>query len=274
MLGSFVIRFRRNCWLPHIAWTPPFKQPVSLTVFAAPGAVRNSCFLHKPSALGLIELFRCIIPVHNRPMIYGYVRVSTDGQSVDSQVRLLAEAGADRIFRETASGADGERAQLRRTLRQLEPGDLLMVTRLDRLARSTRDLLNTLAVISERRAGFRSLGDAWADTTTPHGRLMLTVLGGLAEFERELIRARTKDGRDRAKARGVKLGRRPKLTAHQRREALRRKGEGEPVREIARSYNVSHSTISRLAPETAASAAIPRRRQPTIRRTSYSEGKR
>ena len=90
-----------------------------------------------------------------------------------------------------------------------------MVTRLDRLARSTRDLLNTLAAITDRKAGFRSLGDAWADTTTAHGRLMLTVLGGLAEFERELIRARTGEGRARAKARGVKLGRKPKLTPHQ-----------------------------------------------------------
>jgi len=186
-------------------------------------------------------------------MIYGYARVSTDGQSVDSQVRTLVEAGTERVFRETASGADSERSQLRRVLRQLEEGDLLMVTRLDRLARSTRDLLNTLATISERKAGFRSLGDAWADTTTPHGRLMLTVLGGLAEFERELIRARTKEGRDRAKARGVKLGRKPKLTEHQRREVLRRKSEGEAVREIARSYNVSHSTISRQAPETGTS---------------------
>jgi DNA invertase Pin-like site-specific DNA recombinase len=89
--------------------------------------------------------------------------------------------------------------------------------------------------------------DTWADTTTPRGRLMLTVLGGLAEFEKELIRARTAEGRERAKARGVRLGRKPKLTDHQKREAIRRRDRlGEPVREIARSYNVSHSTISRL----------------------------
>ena len=123
---------------------------------------------------------------------------------------------------------------------------MLLVTRLDRLARSTRDLLNTLAAITERDAGFRSLGETWADTTTRHGRLMLTVLGGLAEFERELIRARTGEGRARAVARGVKMGRPPKLTVEQRQEALRRRDAGEPVREIARSYNVSHSTISRL----------------------------
>jgi DNA invertase Pin-like site-specific DNA recombinase len=151
------------------------------------------------------------------------------------------------VFREVASGAKTDRAQLRRVLAELGPGDVLTVTRLDRLARSTRDLLNTLATITDKKAGFRSLGDAWADTTTPHGRLMLTVLGGLAEFERDLIRARTGEGRERAKARGVKLGRKPKLTEHQKREAIRRRDrDGEPIREIARSYNVSHSTISRL----------------------------
>src|SRR5215213_1317899 len=114
-------------------------------------------------------------------MIYGYARVSTDGQSVETQVRQLTKAGCKKVFREIASGAKTERARL-------EGSDLLMVTRLDRLARSTRDLLNTLAAITDKNAGFHSLGDAWADTTTAHGRLMLTVLGGLAEFERELIR--------------------------------------------------------------------------------------
>ena len=131
------------------------------------------------------------------------------------------------MFRETASGAKTDRAQLRQALDQLDAGDVLMVTRLDRLARSTRDLLNTLATIADSKAGFRSLGDTWADTTTPHGRLMLTVLGGLAEFERELIRARTGEGRARAKARGVKLGRKPKLTPHQKSEAIERRERGE-----------------------------------------------
>jgi DNA invertase Pin-like site-specific DNA recombinase len=180
-------------------------------------------------------------------MIYGYARVSTDGQTVDAQVRQLTKAGCKKVFREVASGAKTDRAQLRRLLDVLDAGDVLMVTRLDRLARSTRDLLNTLASIAGKGAGFRSIGDTWADTTTPHGRLMLTVLGGLAEFERELIRARTGEGRARAKARGVKLGRRPKLTLHQKREALARRDGGEPITEIARSYNVHHSTISRLA---------------------------
>jgi len=181
-------------------------------------------------------------------MIYGYARVSTDGQTLDAQLHALREAGAESTFRETASGAKADRAQLRRALDQLSAGDVLVVTRLDRLARSTRDLLNVLAQIAAKEARFRSLADTWADTTTPHGRLMLTVLGGLAEFERDLIRSRTTEGRARAKLRGVKLGRKPKLTPYQMKEALERKHGGEPVRDIARSYSVHHSTISRLQP--------------------------
>ncbi len=178
-------------------------------------------------------------------MIYRYARVSTDGQSVDAQVKQLRDAGAENIFRETASGAKTERRELVRALRELGEGDILLVTRLDRLARSTRDLLNTLANITERGATFKSLADTWA--TTAHGRLMLTVLGGLAEFERELIRARTGEGRARAKARGQSLGRPFKLTPHQRQEAVKRRDAGEEtLTEIGRSYNVSAQTISRL----------------------------
>ena len=179
-------------------------------------------------------------------MMYGYARVSTDGQTVGAQVETLTAAGAVKVFHETASGAQTNRAQLRKALDQLDAGDVLMVTRLDRLARSTRDLLNSLATIADRKAGFRSLGDTWADTTTAHGRLMLTVLGGLAEFERDLIRSRTSEGRARAVARGVKLGRPFKLTPHQKKEAQRRLNVGETTREIALSYNVHNSTISRL----------------------------
>jgi DNA invertase Pin-like site-specific DNA recombinase len=182
-------------------------------------------------------------------MIYGYARVSTDGQSVDAQVKQLRAAGAEKVFRETASGARADRAQLRRSIGQLEKGDMLTVTRLDRLARSTRDLLNTLAQIADKGAGFRSLADAWADTTTSHGRLMLTVLGGLAEFARDLIRTRTTEGHERAKANGVKMGRPPKLTPHQKKEAIKRRDHGdETLAEIGRSYNVSGWTIARLTP--------------------------
>ena len=124
---------------------------------------------------------------------------------------------------------------------------MLIVTRLDRLARSTRDLLNILDAIGKAGAGFKSLSDVWADTTTSHGRLMLTVLGGLAEFERELILARTGDGRARAKAKGVRFGRPPSLTAHQRQEAIQRLADGVAQADVARTYGVSQATISRLA---------------------------
>ncbi|MEJ0077102.1 MAG: recombinase family protein [Alphaproteobacteria bacterium] len=136
-----------------------------------------------------------------------------------------------KVFQEKASGARTDRMQLMRLLKALRPGDLVIVIRLDRLARSTRDLLNVHATITESKAVFRSLSDAWADTTTAHGRLLLTVLGG-AGFERELIRQRTGEGRARAKVRGIRFGRKPKLTAHQRQEAIARRAAGEPLTEI------------------------------------------
>ena len=142
-----------------------------------------------------------------------------------------------------------DRKALARCVAALGPGDVLPVAKLDRLARSTRDLLSTLAAIADRGAGFRSLGDPWADTTTAHGKLMITVLGGLAEFERHLILARTDEGRKRAQARGVRFGRKLKLTAHQRQEAIARREAGEILAEIAKTFNVSHSTISRLTGE-------------------------
>ena len=178
--------------------------------------------------------------------ILGYARVSTDGQTLDAQEASLRSAGAERIFAEKISGAVTDRKALAKAIATLGAGDVLLVTRLDRLARSTRYLLNTLAAISDKGAGFRSLSDPWADTTTPHGKLMITVLGGLAEFERSLILARTGDGRARAQARGVRFGRKPKLTQHQASEALARRAAGEALTDIGRSFNVSHSTISRL----------------------------
>lgn len=179
-------------------------------------------------------------------MIIAYARVSTDGQSLDAQHAALAAAGAERVFAEKVSGVVTDRKALARAIAALGAGDVLLVTRLDRLARSTRDLLNVLDAIARAGAGFRSLADAWADTTTAHGKLMITILGGLAEFERSLILSRTAEGRVRAKARGVKFGRKLKLNAHQRREAIARREAGETTVEIARSYNVSHSTVSRL----------------------------
>src|SRR5262249_13091084 len=176
----------------------------------------------------------------------GYARVSTDGQSLDAQIEALEAAGCCKVFAEKISGVRSDRPQLAKALKALGASDVLVVTRLDRLARSTRDLLNILAGVVEHGAGFKSLNDTWADSTTPQGRLMLTVLGGLAEFERELIKARTAEGRARARAQGIRFGRKPKLTAHQRAEAIRRREAGEALVDIARTFNVSHSMISRL----------------------------
>ena len=178
---------------------------------------------------------------------YGYARVSSDGQCLDAQREALAAAGAAKIFAEKLSGASASnRKELAKVLAKVEPGDVLLVTRLDRLARSTRDLLNVLDRVSKAGAGFRSLADAWADTTTAHGRLMLTILGGLAEFERELIKIRTSEGRVRAKARGVHMGRRSALNQNQQREALTRIEAGDALTDIARTFGVSHTTIARL----------------------------
>src|SRR4051812_35418032 len=178
--------------------------------------------------------------------VYGYARVSTDGQSLASQEAQLHAADCSKVYAEKISGARNDRPELAKVLKRLATGDVLIVSRLDRLARSTRDLLNILDDIAKRGAGFRSLADSWADTTSAHGRLMVTILAGLAEFERELILARTSDGRERAKARGVRFGRPAALTPHQRQEALQRLAEGDAQADVARSYAVSQATISRL----------------------------
>jgi DNA invertase Pin-like site-specific DNA recombinase len=188
----------------------------------------------------------CAKDMHISGTTFGYARVSTDGQTLAAQDAALRGAGCAKVYSETASGAKTDRAALRKAVARLDEGDVLMVTRLDRLARSTRDLLNILDDINKRGAGFKSLADTWADTTTPHGRLMLTVLGGLAEFERELIKSRTGEGRARAKAAGVHMGRPSKLSPHQRREAVARRDAGEALTDIARTFGVSHTTIGRL----------------------------
>jgi DNA invertase Pin-like site-specific DNA recombinase len=179
--------------------------------------------------------------------MYGYARVSTRDQDLVAQDAELRGAGCAKVFKEKASGAKTDRPELAKAIRRLEQGDVLVVTRLDRLARSTRDLLNVLDELGKREVGFKSLKDAWADTTTPHGRLMLTVLGGLAEFERELIRSRTGEGRKRAQERGVRFGRPRKMTLHQRQEAIQRLQAGETQADVARTYNVTAATICRMA---------------------------
>jgi DNA invertase Pin-like site-specific DNA recombinase len=162
----------------------------------------------------------------------------------------LNAAGATRVLSEKLSGARFDRPQLRKVIAALGNGDVRIITRLDRLARSTRDLLNILHEVGECGA-FKSLADAWADTTTPHGKLMVTILGGLAEFERSLIKARTDIGIRRAREAGVKFGRPSKLTKHQQAQAVKLLA-GEPQSAVARLLNVDQSTISRLAARLAA----------------------
>jgi DNA invertase Pin-like site-specific DNA recombinase len=180
------------------------------------------------------------------PHIMGYCRVSTDGQSLDAQIEQLKRAGCTKIFSEKVSGAKSDRLQLQKALAALLPDDTLVVARVDRLARSTRDLLNVLHTISGKGAAFKSLSDSWCDTSCAHGRLMITFLAGIAEFERELIRARTGEGRARAKARGTKFGAPFKLSYHQRQEVLARLAAGETQADLGRSYGVDATTIGRL----------------------------
>ena len=175
-----------------------------------------------------------------------YARVSTSGQTLETQVEPLTSEGCAQIFRETASGAKSDRPELAKALAALGEGDVLVVTRLDRLARSTFDLLQTVRAIEAKGAKLKSLAEAWADMTTPAGKLILTVLGGLAEFERSLITERTAEGRARAKREGRRLGRPPLLSAHQRALIAQWRAEGQDNAQIARALGVSRSTVSRV----------------------------
>ena len=177
---------------------------------------------------------------------FGYARVSTYGQTLDAQLEQLKAEGCTKIYREKASGAQPDRRELLRMLKNLAPGDVVTVTRIDRLARSTFDLFAIVKQIVDAKGQFRSLAEPWADTSTSTGRLMIAVLGGLADVERDLIRTRTAEGRSRAKARGQHMGRPPKLTDVQKAEARQRRAEGATLKELALSYNVARATISRL----------------------------
>jgi DNA invertase Pin-like site-specific DNA recombinase len=179
-------------------------------------------------------------------MLIGYARVSTLDQDLSNQISSLEAAGCAKVYAEKISGAKSDRKELSKALKKLKDGDVLVVTRLDRLARSTKDLLNILDSLGRRGVSFKSLGDSWLDTSTAHGKLILTVLGGLAEFERALIVARTTEGRNRALARGVRFGRPSKLNPHQRREALARVQAGEAQSDVARTYAVDPAVICRL----------------------------
>ena len=178
-------------------------------------------------------------------MLVGYARVSTEDQDLTLQRAALSGAGCKRVYEEKVSGAKRVRPELTRMLDQLRAGDVVVVSRLDRLARSTRDLLDIAEQLKQAEAGLRSLHEPWADTTSPAGRMVLTVFAGIAEFERELIHERTGAGRVSAKARGVRFGRPPKLAADQIALARRLIAEGTSVPEASRILKVHRATLYR-----------------------------
>lgn len=178
-------------------------------------------------------------------MKLGYARISTDDQTLDIQRQKLDAAGCEILFEEKVSGAQRQRPELERLLAQLRKGDVLVVSRLDRLARSTAELLRISEVITEKAAGLQSLDEPWADTTTPSGRMILTVFAGIAEFERHLIRSRTEDGRRAAQARGVAFGRPRKMSKRQEILAQELVREGKSISEVARTFNVHPATVYR-----------------------------
>ena len=184
---------------------------------------------------------------HPEKRFIGYARVSTYGQTLDSQLQQLRKAGCNsrNIYREKVTGARPDRRELNRMLGKLAPGDVVAVTRIDRLARSTVDLFGIVKRIVDTKAQFRSLAEPWADTGTSTGRLMLAVLGGLADVERDLIRTRTAEGRSRAKDQGKAMGRPPSLTPAQQEEAARRRAQGATLKELAKSYDRSITTMRR-----------------------------
>lgn len=180
-------------------------------------------------------------------MKIGYARVSTVDQKLDSQLAALKKAGCRKIFQEKISGAKRNRPELDKLLEQLREGDVVVVWKLDRIARSTRDLLDIMETIGAVGAKFQSLSEPWADTTSHAGKLIMTIFGGIAEFERDLIRERTSAGRAEAIKRGVPFGRPQKLTNEQKKLAQRLLREGKSVKQVAETFEVHASTIYRLA---------------------------
>ena len=182
-------------------------------------------------------------------MKVGYARVSTKDQTLDIQLSRLAEAGCELFFKEKVSGAAKKRPQLEAMLGQLRKDDVVVVTRLDRLARSTAELLRVAEAINEKTAGLQSLGEPWADTTTPAGKMIMTVFGGIAEFERSLILTRTQEGREAALARGVPFGRPSKLRPDQKEVVRDLVKSGQSIAAVARTFNVHPATIYRCLEE-------------------------
>jgi DNA invertase Pin-like site-specific DNA recombinase len=178
-------------------------------------------------------------------MYIGYARVSTEDQNLTLQLQALEQAGCQRIFREKFSGATRQRPELTRMLEQIRDGDAVIVWKLDRFARSTRDLLEIADTIAKAGAGLKSLSEPWADTTSPAGRMVLTVFAGIAEFERALIIERTGSGRVAAMKRGVRFGRPVRLSSEQTSLAKRLLDEGRSDKEVAKTFGVNRSTIYR-----------------------------
>jgi DNA invertase Pin-like site-specific DNA recombinase len=179
-------------------------------------------------------------------MIYGYARVSTDAQDLGNQVAQLKAATCEKIYREKISGATAEHPQLKKLMAKLSAGDVVIIPAVDRLSRDTTDLLVIARDMQRAGAGLRSLAEPVVDTTSDFAELVLAMLGVAAKLERRRIMERTARGRADANAKGVKFGRKPMLTPHQQREARERIAAGEPQRSVARSFNVSQATISRL----------------------------
>ncbi len=176
----------------------------------------------------------------------GYARVSSLAQDYQGQVDALKAAGCEKIYSEKVSGkSTGDRRQFKRLMKDLLPGDVVVVCKLDRLARSSRDLHNILHELSEMGCGFTSLGESWCDTSTDIGKLLMTIMGGVAEFERGLIRKRCEEGIERARAKGTKFGRKRSLTAEQIKVAATRYSAGETQAELAKLYGVSEATMWR-----------------------------
>jgi DNA invertase Pin-like site-specific DNA recombinase len=179
-------------------------------------------------------------------MKIGYARVSSNTQDYQGQVEALKAAGCERTFSEKMSGkSTSGRREFDKLMKALVPGDTVVVTKLDRLARSSRDLHNIIHDLDGLGCGFTSLREAWCDTTTSAGRLMLTIMGGIAQFERELIRSRCEEGIERAKAKGIRFGRKRKLDREMVRVAADRYAKGETMAELAKDYRVNEATIWR-----------------------------
>jgi DNA invertase Pin-like site-specific DNA recombinase len=186
--------------------------------------------------------------MHDLSMIYGYARVSTDAQDLTSQLVQLKSAGCKKMFREKITGTTADRPQLQKLMKALAPGDVVVIPAVDRLSRDTTDLLVIARDMQRAGAGLRSLAEPVVDTNSDFAEIVFAILGVAAKLEQSRIKERTARGRADAKAKGVKFGRKPKLTLHQQREAQKRIAAGETQRSIARSYNVSQATISRLCP--------------------------